>query len=108
MIPWVPPALTFWLLPLIFRGDRGGPAEGEMEIVISGPGGGSWALDVRSSGVRVARGPARDPACRLLCSSRTWAALASGRITGTEAFMRGRIEVQGDLGLSLKLDACFA
>jgi len=109
LTPYIPPALTFAALPHVFRPHRGGPATGLMEIQVRGPGGGAWTLDIRADSVEVSRGPAAGPPdSRLITDVRTWTALAAGRTNGTDAFMRGRLEVQGDIALTLKLDACFS
>lgn len=108
-VPYLPPSWVFAALPYAFRPDRGGPATGLMEINVTGKGGGTWSLDVTAEGVTVKEGPCEClPAARLKMDPRTWTALAAGRIAGTEAFSRGRIEVEGDLTLTLKLDAAFS
>lgn len=109
LAPYIPPALTFAALPYVFRPQRGGPATGLMEIQVRGVGGGVWTLDILQDDVAVLSGPALDrPDSRLITDVRTWTALAAGRTNGTDAFMRGRLEVQGDIALTLKLDACFS
>lgn len=109
LAPYIPPALTFAALPYVFRTHRGGPATGLMEIQVRGLGGGVWTLEILPDDVTVLPGPAVGaPDSRLITDVRTWTALAAGRTNGTEAFMRGRLEVEGDIALTLKLDACFS
>lgn len=109
LLPYIPPGLTFAVLPRMFRPHRGGPATGVMEIEVRGLGGGVWTLDILADDVAVWRGRAADgPDSRLITDVLTWTALAAGRTNGTDAFMRGRLEVEGDIALTLKLDACFS
>lgn len=108
-VPYIPPRWIFAALPSVYRADRGGPATGLMEVRVTGKTGGTWTLDIRSDGVAVNEGPAPAlPDARIMLDPKTWTALAAGRISGTEAFARGRIAAEGDLTLTLKLDAAFS
>lgn len=108
-IPYIPPKLIFDTLPKVYRAHRGGPVTGLLEIRVGGRGGGTWTLDIQQDGLTVAEGSSvRLPDTRIVLDSRTWTKLATGRTTGTEAFMRGLLAIEGDISLSLKLDACFA
>lgn len=108
-IPYVPPRWIFAALPSVYRADRGGPATGLMEVRVTGKSGGTWTLDIRSDGIEVTKGAASTlPDARLTLDPKTWTSLAAGRMSGTEAFARGRIAAEGDLTLTLKLDAAFS
>ena len=107
-VPYIPPGVTFDALPHVYRSDLGGPATGVLEVEITGPLGGVWTLDIKKDRVKVI--PGRSPATpdtRIKTDAFTWTAMATGRTDGTSAFMRGRLEMEGDIRLSLKLESCF-
>jgi predicted lipid carrier protein YhbT len=107
-IPYLPPEVTFAALPVVYRAHLGGRAEGILEVTIKGPGGGTWTLDIKPKGLRVQRGARQQPPdSRLTTDVFTWTAMATRRLDGTEAFMRGRLDVEGDIRLILTLEACF-
>ena len=107
-VPYLPPAMTFDALPVVYKPEYGGPAQGVLEIQVTGLGGGTWTLDIKPDRLKVTRGTGeRLPDTRMRVDSRTWTAMATGRIDGTEAFIRGRLDVEGDIRLRIKLDSCF-
>ena len=74
---------------------------------LSGEQGGTWTVERAESGEGrvLAREPAR-PDCRLACSAMDFQALIQGSLDPREAFMEGRFEVEGDVGLVLRLHQC--
>lgn len=107
-VPYIPPSLIFSLLPSAYRPGRGGGGTGLMEICITGLGAGTWTMDLSGDALRVIVGPAPEkPATRMTLDSKTWTQMVTRRLDGPEAFMRGKLAVEGDLALTLKLGACF-
>ena len=49
----------------------------------------------------------RDTACTIRLSLATLAEMLSGELNPTTAFMTGRIQVDGDMGVALKLQSIF-
>jgi putative sterol carrier protein len=79
------------------------------QIEIASEGGGTWAIDLTRDGgpERVRQGP--DPAaCRVRIAAGDFADLLAGRQRWTDAFVQGRISLDGDLLLALKLRELFA
>jgi len=69
---------------------------------IEGEMGGEWLL-CRDETLDVAPGTDRWPDCRLECSADDFLRLLSGSLEPEEAYLSGRINVQGDVGLILAL-----
>ena len=71
---------------------------------IDGPEGGSWQVERDESGSRVA--PAGDGPmdCEIRCSTDTFMRIVHGSLGSNRAFLSGRLEISGDVGLALALE----
>ena len=63
----------------------------------------TWVLCRDEDRVRILRRAPRRPDCRLSCTAEDFLALVGGQLDGTEGFMSGRLQVEGDVGLILAL-----
>ena len=60
-----------------------------------------------ASGTNTVDNTNRDTDCTITCSIDTLGELISGELSPTTAFMTGRIQVGGDMGVALKLQSIF-
>ncbi|MEL6689593.1 MAG: SCP2 sterol-binding domain-containing protein [Pseudomonadota bacterium] len=74
----------------------GGGFDGSAKFEIEGEG----AIIVDSDGVRAEDGPAD---VTLKADSETFQGIMSGDVNPTTAFMTGRLSVDGDMGMAMKL-----
>lgn len=70
---------------------------------ISGAGGGSWSVDCTQPGGKVAAGPAAGAKCTVAATDQDFLAIVNGKLNPQMAFMSGKLKIQGDMGLALKL-----
>jgi putative sterol carrier protein len=70
---------------------------------IGGPGGGSWLVDCTAPGGRVEAGTATAPGCTVAATDQDFLNIVNGKLNPQMAFMSGKLKVQGDMGLALKL-----
>jgi putative sterol carrier protein len=71
------------------------------KFVLEGEGGGTYVLDLKESlAIRAEDGPA---ACTVLMSATDFVDLFEGRANGQALFFGGKLRVEGDMGLALKL-----
>ena len=70
---------------------------------ISGAGGGSWSVDCTQPGGRVEAGTAPNPKCTVAAAEQDFLAIVNGKLNAQMAFMSGKLRIQGDMGLALKL-----
>ncbi len=70
---------------------------------ISGPGGGSWSVDCTQPGGKVQAGTAPTPKCTVAAVDQDFLAIVNGKLNAQMAFMSGKLKIQGDMGLALKL-----
>jgi putative sterol carrier protein len=74
---------------------------------ISGDGGGSWAVDCTAPGGAVAPGQSGSARCTVAMAEQDFLNLVNGKLNPQMAFMSGKLKIQGDIGLALKLQQIF-
>ena len=77
------------------------------QFVITGDNGGSWHVKLTQGDVQVMRGNANAPDITITVSDSDWLDIVSGRMNGQMAFMTGRLKIEGDVTLALKLQSLF-
>lgn len=76
---------------------------GVFEFVLDGEGGGTWHLDMNEP--KVVQGPAEKWDVRIRMKASDFVELATGKLNPTMAYMTGRLKVEGNISLALKLQA---
>jgi len=88
---------------LLERKDRAATIGTVYKFVFEGDGGGTFVVDMKEDiGVRAGDGPA---ACTLRFSVADGLDLLEGRNNGMTMFMTGKLKVDGDVSLAMKLPA---
>ncbi|MGM8216382.1 SCP2 sterol-binding domain-containing protein [Bacillaceae bacterium W0354] len=62
-----------------------------------------WSIDFAGDSVQLIEGPIDDAKCTFKLSEKNFEKLIEGTLNPTTAFMMGKIKVNGDLTLALKL-----
>ncbi len=70
---------------------------------ISGPNGGQWSVDCTQPGGAVTAGQAPLAKCTVNCSDADFLNIVNGKLNAQMAFMSGKLKIQGDMGLAMKL-----
>jgi hypothetical protein len=70
---------------------------------ISGPGGGTWTVDCTQPGGKVTSGREPSAGCIVTCGDGDLLDIVTGKLSAQMAFMSGRLRIQGDPGLAMKL-----
>jgi putative sterol carrier protein len=73
------------------------------QFVISGPEGGNWYVDLVEPGGKVATGTSPGAQCTVSMKDADLLAMVNGKLSPQMAFMTGKIKIQGDYGLAMKL-----
>ncbi|HOF39451.1 MAG TPA: SCP2 sterol-binding domain-containing protein [Candidatus Hydrogenedentes bacterium] len=74
---------------------------------ITGDGGGAWHVTFAGGSVVVTEGKAAAPNITLTSDATTWMDIVNGRTSGQTAFLLGKLKIQGDMSLAMKLASVF-
>ena len=77
------------------------------QLNVTGPEGGSWFVDCAHPGGKVSAGTSPDATCTIAMKDADLIALVNGNLSPQMAFMTGKIKIQGDYGLAMKLQQIF-
>ena len=69
---------------------------------VTGDGGGTWLVDLSEGGGSVSAGDG-EADCHITVDSADFLAIINGELNGQMAFMSGKLKVQGDMMLAMKL-----
>ena len=73
------------------------------QFSLSGDGGGDWVIELTEACQEVREGAEDDSSCTIAMSATDFMGLIGGTLNPQMAFMTGKLQVEGDMGLALKL-----
>lgn len=86
-------------------------AEGVNAIIqfnLSGDNGGLFWLKIGDGLCEAGQGQAENPKMTLKATADDWYAVSTGKLGAMQAFMSGKIKIEGDMGMAMKLQTMFA
>lgn len=90
-----------------FRAEKAKGLNARYQFDLDGPEGGQWFVDLNDGTLKMARGQIEHPNVTLITSDKDWVALSNGDLSGTWAFLTGRLKIRGDHSLARKLGEIF-
>lgn len=89
--------------------DKGklGAMNATFQFVATGDGGGDKNVKIAGGEVVIADGKADNPTIVLTAAAADWLALMNGQMNGQTAFITGKLKIQGDMTLAMKLESIF-
>jgi putative sterol carrier protein len=91
----------------VFRADKAAGVHAKFQWDISGPRGGHWWIEVNDRTFKMGRGKIPDPNVTFVVSDNDWVAISNEQLSGTWAYLTGRLRVHGSQMLARKLDEMF-
>lgn len=82
---------------------RSGISAATYHFVLTGEGGGTWTLSISGGQARLEEGAKGTPNTTIEMSAADSQELAARRLSPVSAYMSGRLRIQGDLGLAMRL-----
>ena len=74
---------------------------------LSGPNGGEWWIDVNDGTYKMGTGKIASPSVTFIAKDKDWVAICNDQISGTWAYLTGRLKVRGDQGVARKVGEIF-
>jgi putative sterol carrier protein len=74
---------------------------------LSGDDGGTWALQFQNGEPKLIEGGVEKPNEKFKLSSADWVSVATGKLNAMNAFMTGKLKMEGDMGLAMKVQSLF-
>lgn len=100
-------AEIFAQMPEAFLAEKAGDLSATYQFNLSGEGGGDWAVTVAGGACTVVEGQAEKPNVTISMDADDFAKMISGDLQPVVAFTQGKIKLQGDTSLALKLQELF-
>ncbi len=101
------PADTFKYMQEHFNAAAAKGLNATLQWELSGENGGTWALQVENDSCKLIEGGVEKPNVKFKLSTADWLAMASGKLNPINAFMTGKLKVEGDQGLAMKVQSLF-
>jgi putative sterol carrier protein len=73
------------------------------QFQIAGAEGGAWSVDCTLAGGSVSAGTVASAKCTVSMLDVDFMKLVTGKLNAQMAFMTGKVKIQGDMGLAMKL-----
>lgn len=71
------------------------------KFILDGDGGGTWVMNLKDNpGVTEGDGPAQ---CTIKMAAKDYVDMLEGRAAGQQLFFTGKLKIEGDMGLAMKL-----
>ncbi len=86
-------------------------AEGVNAVIqfnLSGDNGGLFWLKIADGKCESGEGQAEAPKMTLKAAADDWHAVSTGKMNAMQAFMSGKLKIEGDMGIAMKLQTMFA
>ena len=74
---------------------------------LSGPHGGEWWIEVNDGTYKMGKGQIDHPNVTFRASDKDWVAICHDQLSGTWAYLTGRLKVRGDQNVARKLGEIF-
>jgi putative sterol carrier protein len=74
---------------------------------LSGPHGGEWWIDVNDGTYKMGKGKIPYPSVTFIAKDKDWVAICHDQLSGTWAYLTGRLKVRGDQAVARKLGEIF-
>ena len=90
-------------MPSAFVPERAKGIKATYQFELTGEGGGDWVLEIVDQQCQVKEGVAAEPDATMSVAAADYVALVKGELDAMSAFLRGRLEVKGNIGLAMQV-----
>ena len=100
-------AEIFAQMPQSFLAEKAGNLRATFQFNLSGEGGGDWAVVIDDGACTVVEGQAKKADVSVAMVANDYVKMASGELNPVAAFMQGKIKLQGDMSLAMRIQELF-
>nr|MDO8132811.1 SCP2 sterol-binding domain-containing protein [Candidatus Njordarchaeum guaymaensis] len=90
-----------------FKADQAKGWDRVLQISVTGPGGGTWHFIIKNQKCEVKDGEFPSANMKVTTDVATWNAMTAGKMSGTSAFMSGKLKAQGPMADLIKTGKVF-
>ena len=101
------PAETFAFMEANYDKNAAKGLNATFQWELSGEDGGTWALQFEDGAATLIEGGVEKPSVKFKLASADWVAVATGKLNAMNAFMTGKLKMEGDMGLAMKVQTLF-
>jgi putative sterol carrier protein len=91
-----------------FNPEKAKDVDALIQFDLSGDSGGQYWVRIADGACTAGEGAQENPRITIKASAETWQDVAAGKTNVVNAFMMGKLKVQGDMGLAVKMQQMFA
>ena len=97
------PEEIFAEMPKNLNADAAKGMNSVIQFNLAGDNGGQWYATIKDGKAEVTKGTAPAPNMTLSMSASDYVDLMEGRVEAPQLFFAGKLQIEGDLGLAMKL-----
>ncbi|TAK33846.1 MAG: SCP2 sterol-binding domain-containing protein [Chloroflexota bacterium] len=101
------PRRIFERIPEVFDGEKARGINASVQFVLTGADGGEWCVNIADGACQVTEGRTTNPRVTITTDAQVYVDLVSGKLNPMTAFMSGKVKLDGDLGLVMRLGPLF-
>jgi len=94
-------------LPGAFIPEKAGDMDSVIQFELTGEEASSWAVVIKDGSCKVEKGQHENPTMTLTADSQDYKDIVTGRLKAMNAFMQGKVKLQGNLNLAMKFAEIF-
>lgn len=94
-------------MPANFKKDAAAGMTAVYQFKLSGDGGGEWNLDIKDGELTVNTGAHDSPSITISMTASDYSDMIEGKLNGQMAFMTGKLKIEGDMSLAMKMQSLF-
>jgi len=80
-----------------------GQEDAVLQFNVTGEGGGKWTAAITGGALSITEGQASNASMTMTCASQDMLAIVNGELSAVSAFMQGRVKIDGNMALAMKL-----
>jgi putative sterol carrier protein len=86
-----------------FPPEKAAGLDAEVQLNLTGEGGGDWVIQFAGGKLSAREGKAAAPRLTVTAALADILAITDGKLDGMAAFMQGKIKLDGDVGLAMRM-----